>query len=84
MLVLLRKRIYEVHFCDSFSWHDIHTKFHDDRFRHPSNIKIITLRVGRTATLLLLREGFMKYTAEIVSDEIMHIPSFIKIGSGFQ
>jgi hypothetical protein len=31
-----------------------------------------------------LREGFMKYAFEMGSDAMMHIPSFIEIGSAIQ
>jgi hypothetical protein len=29
-------------------------------------------------------EGFMKYTVEMGSGDMIHIPAFIKIGSGIQ
>jgi hypothetical protein len=41
MLVPLMGGIYEVLSRDGFMWHDVHTKFHDDWFRHFSNITVI-------------------------------------------
>jgi hypothetical protein len=32
---------------DDLRWHDIHTRPHDDQFRHSSNIKGITSRYER-------------------------------------
>jgi hypothetical protein len=37
--------------------HDICTKFHDDRFRHSSNIKVITSIVCEAAVLVLQMGG---------------------------
>jgi hypothetical protein len=56
--------------------------FHEDRFRHSSNI--ITSKIRRTAILVLLRKRLVKYTVEIVLDGKIHISSFVKIGSGVQ
>jgi hypothetical protein len=38
VLVLLMGGIYETHYWHSLRWHDIHTKFHDDRFRPSKSI----------------------------------------------
>jgi hypothetical protein len=38
VLLLLISRSYEVYRSDGLGWHDIHTKFHEDQFRHSSNI----------------------------------------------
>jgi hypothetical protein len=35
---------------------------------------------GMTVLALLMREGFLKYTAEIASGEIIYIPSLMTIG----
>jgi hypothetical protein len=45
MLVSLVEAIYEVGHGNGFMWHDMHIKFHDDRFRHLSNITVITAAV---------------------------------------
>jgi hypothetical protein len=52
MLVLLIEEIYEVRHWNSLSWHDIPTKFHDDRFRHLSNI-INTATIWEAVMLVL-------------------------------
>jgi hypothetical protein len=41
MLVLLPGRIYKVRHSNRLMWHDMHSKFHDDRFRHLTNITVI-------------------------------------------
>jgi hypothetical protein len=46
--------IYEVHQCDGSRWHDIHTKFHEDWFRHSDNINVIASKIGEAAVLVLL------------------------------
>jgi hypothetical protein len=43
--VLLTGEIYEAHHRDGLKWHDIHSKSHDDRFRHLSNIAVITATI---------------------------------------
>jgi hypothetical protein len=45
MLVLLMEWIYEICPSDGLRCHDIHTKSHNDRFRHSSNIKGITSKI---------------------------------------
>jgi hypothetical protein len=45
MLVLLMEEIYEVGHWNQFRWHDVRTKFHDDYFRHLSNITVITATI---------------------------------------
>jgi hypothetical protein len=57
MLVLLMGGIYEVRHSGGLSWHDMRTKFHDDRFMHSSNIKVITSRIWEVAVLVLLVGG---------------------------
>jgi hypothetical protein len=43
MLVLMVEVIYELCHLDGLAWYDIpvHTKFHDDMYRHSSNIKVV-------------------------------------------
>jgi hypothetical protein len=38
VLALLIGRIYKERHDDDARWHDIHTKFHDYRFRHASTV----------------------------------------------
>jgi hypothetical protein len=40
--------------------------------------------IGDTHTDIHRWEGFMKYAAEMGSDVMIYIPSFIKTGSGIQ
>jgi hypothetical protein len=35
-------------------WHDIYANFHDDRFRHSSNVKIIAWAIWESTALVLL------------------------------
>jgi hypothetical protein len=42
MLTLLIGGIYDVRSSDGLKCHDLHTIFYDDRFRHSTNIKVIT------------------------------------------
>jgi hypothetical protein len=48
--------IYEGHQADGLKWHKTHTKFHDDQFRHSSNIIVIT-STNRTAAVFVLLMG---------------------------
>jgi hypothetical protein len=45
MLVLLMGRIYKVHRWDGLKWHDKLIKFYHDRFKHLSNITVITATI---------------------------------------
>jgi hypothetical protein len=56
MLVLLMGGIYEVCRLNGLRRHDMHTKFHDDRFRHLSNITVITATIREAVMLVLLIE----------------------------
>jgi hypothetical protein len=38
-------------------WHGYYTKFHDDRFRHSSNIKVITTKMLNDVIMALLIGG---------------------------
>jgi hypothetical protein len=45
VLVLMKAGIYEVGHSDGLRRHNKRTKFHNDRFRHLNNIKVITAKV---------------------------------------
>jgi hypothetical protein len=64
--------------------HDIHSKFHDNRLRHSSNINVITATILEAAILLLPMRGFMKYTVETASCGMICIPNSMKFGRGVQ
>jgi hypothetical protein len=49
--------IYEVSYWDGLKWHDIHTKFHKDWFKHSSNIKVIISTISEASMLVLLMGG---------------------------
>jgi hypothetical protein len=57
MLVLLIKGIYEVFCLVGFIWHDIHTRFHENLHRHPSNIKVLPKKISGNVILVILMEG---------------------------
>jgi hypothetical protein len=57
MLVLLMLRILLIIHWDGLRCRDIRTKFHDDRFRHLSNITVITATIWEAVMLVLLNEG---------------------------
>jgi hypothetical protein len=59
VLVLLMGRIYDVHVrrWDGLRRYDIQTKFHDNWFRHSSDIKGITSAIWEAAVLALLIRG---------------------------
>jgi hypothetical protein len=59
MLVLLVWGILEVLLWDVLRWHDIYeyTEFHSDRFRHSSNVKVITSTIWEPAVFVLLSGG---------------------------
>jgi hypothetical protein len=46
VLELPMRRIYEVCHWDGLKWHYIHAKFHDDQFRHSSNIRVISYYIN--------------------------------------
>jgi hypothetical protein len=62
----------------------MHTKLHDDTFRHSSNIKVILLIISQVALLLVLKGGIFKDAIEIVPGDMIHVPSFLKIGAGLR
>jgi hypothetical protein len=47
VLVLVSGLIYEVHRWDGLRWHDLHTEFLEDWFRHSGNIKSYYLDLFR-------------------------------------
>jgi hypothetical protein len=54
VLVLPMGGIYEVHHRNGPRWHDIHPKFHDDPFRHSSNITITAATIFEAVMLVLV------------------------------
>jgi hypothetical protein len=60
----------------------IHTKFHDEGFRHLKNITVITATIWEAVMLVLLIEGI--YAVEMASCDVIYIPSFMKIDTGVQ
>jgi hypothetical protein len=48
--------IYEMHHLDRLRWYVIHTKFYEDRFRHLSNITVITATIWVALMLVSLIE----------------------------
>jgi hypothetical protein len=72
MLLLLMAGIY-VCSSDGPGWHDIHTKFHDDRVRYLSNIESITSIIREGVVLVLLKEGFMKQVVQMASGGMIRI-----------
>jgi hypothetical protein len=50
------EEIYDVHRSNGLRWHDIRTKFYDDRLRHLSNIMEITATISEVVMLVLLTE----------------------------
>jgi hypothetical protein len=50
----------------------MHTKIHDDRFRHSSNIKVIASEVSQAA-VLVLPMGRIKYVTEMASDSMVYM-----------
>jgi hypothetical protein len=59
VFVLLMGHIYEVQCLHDLWLHDIHTNFHDDPFKHSSNIVIIST-ISEVAVLVLLMGGIYK------------------------
>jgi hypothetical protein len=57
MLVLLKEGFYDICRWNGLRWHDIHTMFHDDWFRHLSNITVIIGTIWEAIILVLLIEG---------------------------
>jgi hypothetical protein len=45
MLVLLMDKLFKSAIEVGWKWRDIHAKFRDDRFRHLSNITVVTARI---------------------------------------
>jgi hypothetical protein len=75
--------IHEVHNWDGFRWHDIHTKFHEDWFRHSSNIKVITSTIQKAVALVLLRRRIYDECCwEDLRWQNTYMPSLMMIGLG--
>jgi hypothetical protein len=49
--------MYEVRRSDDLRWNNIHTRFHEDQFKHSRNIKAITSPMLESVALVLLVEG---------------------------
>jgi hypothetical protein len=58
MLVLLKETNYEVHNRDGPRLHEMHTKFHDEGFRHLSDIIVTTAKILEAIMSMLLIEDF--------------------------
>jgi hypothetical protein len=57
VLLLLIGLIYEVHHWDGLTWHNIYTKFREDRLEHSGNIKVIISIIWEVVMLILLMRG---------------------------
>jgi hypothetical protein len=68
---------YEEWHWDGLRWHDIRTKFHDDWFRHSSNVKLITSVVWEAALLVLLMGRIYEVRFEMASCDMLCVPSFM-------
>lgn len=65
-------------------WHDILTKFHEDKNRRSSNIKILHKKIWNAVILVLLKWIFMKCAVEKSSGSMIYILSVIKIDSSIK
>jgi UDP-N-acetylmuramyl pentapeptide phosphotransferase/UDP-N-acetylglucosamine-1-phosphate transferase len=61
----------------------MHVKFHDDQFRHSSNIKGIN-SIREAAVMVLLMIGIYEVRFWNGSGGVIYIPSFMTFGSGIQ
>lgn len=52
----MKGKIYNIRRWNGFRWHDLCTKFHDDRLRHLSNITVITATIWEAVMFVLLIE----------------------------
>jgi hypothetical protein len=84
ILVLLVGGIYKVRNSTRLRQHDIFIKSHDYRFRHLTNITVITAKVWGAVKLVLLIER--NYEMRHWDSFIWHgmLPSFMKTGIGVQ
>jgi hypothetical protein len=78
----------EVNRWDGLRWHHIHTKSHDDQFKHSSNVKGITSTIWEAIVLVLLMRGIYDVrhwdAVEMASCVIIYILCFMKTGTGVQ
>jgi hypothetical protein len=66
----------EAHHLSGFILRDMHTKFHDDRFGHSSNVKGITSTIWEAAVLVLLMERMYEiYRLDDLRCHDIHIKS---------
>jgi hypothetical protein len=68
MLVLLVWAMYKARHWNELRWHDISTNFHDDQFKHISNIKVNTTTISEVVMLVLLIEGTYSWDAFVWHD----------------
>jgi hypothetical protein len=64
--------VYEVRHYDVLRRYDIHTKIHEDWFRHSGNIKVITSTTWKAAVLVLL----IIYAFEMTSDAMAYTSKY--------
>jgi hypothetical protein len=78
----LLSRGYGVSLWDDLKWHDIRTKFHDDRLEH-ADIKVIFSTILEATMLVLLIGGVYEVCYWDGSGGLMLISAFMKIDSVF-
>jgi hypothetical protein len=81
MLVLLIWGINEIRREDRFRLHVVPTGFHEDWWRHSTNIKALPQQFERLQCWCYWWKGFMKYPVEMILGVMIYIRSFIMIGS---
>jgi hypothetical protein len=77
------ERDYEVSCLDDFRWYDMHVTFYDHQFIIQVILKLLPQHFERLQCLYYWKV-FMKYTIQMISGSMIHLLSFIKIGSGVQ
>jgi hypothetical protein len=55
------ERKYKVYRWNGLRWYDIGTKFHDNKFRHLSNITVIITKIWEDVMLVLVMGRCMNY-----------------------
>jgi hypothetical protein len=62
---------------DGIRWRDTHTKFHDDRLKDSSNVKVIVPTIWDTVVLMILIGGIYDHAIEIAaSGDVIYVPRF--------
>jgi hypothetical protein len=86
ILALIREGFFNLNHWDCTSWNRVHTKSHEDRFRHPSNINVRTSTILEALVLMLLmtRVWYIHVTLRWTErhDTYVCIPHFVNIGTG--